>query len=178
MCKHGVCILSGLLLVFFCGYAAADKVVLLDDDPSFCTIFEHLNAGDVPDECPKKPKKRGGPREPVAVGFNRLIMFAFDSSVLSEKSRVVLDTLLQVLNDKKMRHKPIRVEGHTDSVGTAVYNQRLSEQRALAVKGYLLRHGISPGRIETVGWGYTRLYDAQHPEDEINRRVQFVNLGE
>ena len=90
----------------------------------------------------------------------------------------MLDTLLQVFNHEKMRHKPIRVEGHTDSVGTAVYNQRLSEQRALAVKRYLLRHGISPGRIETVGWGYTRLYDAQHPEDEINRRVQFVNLGE
>jgi OOP family OmpA-OmpF porin len=47
----------------------------------------------------------------------------------------------------------VTIEGHTDSIGSEGYNQRLSERRAAAVQQYLEAQGIAPERLETVGKG-------------------------
>jgi OmpA-OmpF porin, OOP family len=73
----------------------------------------------------------------------------------------------------------LRVEGHTDSVGSADANQALSERRAQAVRRYLVeRHGIDEARLEAAGLGQTRPMDSNDtPEGrQNNRRVELVRL--
>lgn len=70
----------------------------------------------------------------------------------------------------------LRVEGHTDSVGSAAYNQTLSENRALSVRSYLVQRGIPANRIEAYGYGMTRpIADNSTPEGRAqNRRVEML----
>jgi outer membrane protein OmpA-like peptidoglycan-associated protein len=70
------------------------------------------------------------------------------------------------------------IEGHTDATGTPDYNQRLSERRADAVKAWLVeKFGIGPERIQTVGFGSSKLIvpsDKSIEEQRPNRRVEIV----
>ena len=69
------------------------------------------------------------------------------------------------------------IEGHTDSVGTATYNQALSERRAMAVRDVLIEaFGIHPGRIDAMGFGEGRPVAENDTEEgrAINRRVEAV----
>lgn len=73
----------------------------------------------------------------------------------------------------------LRIEGHTDSVGNASFNQTLSERRAAAVKAFLeTRYGIEGDRLEAVGYGDTRpAASNETPEGrQMNRRVELVKL--
>jgi outer membrane protein OmpA-like peptidoglycan-associated protein len=69
----------------------------------------------------------------------------------------------------------IRIEGHTDSVGNADYNRKLSQQRADAVKAYLVGKGIDGGRFEAVGYGPDKPVETNKSKDgrAKNRRVEF-----
>ncbi|OYT68226.1 MAG: hypothetical protein CFK48_12330, partial [Armatimonadetes bacterium CP1_7O] len=71
----------------------------------------------------------------------------------------------------------LRIHGHTDigSVENPKHNQRLSEERAINVRQYLIRKGISPDRLEAVGHGNTQpIADNSTPEGRaLNRRVEF-----
>jgi outer membrane protein OmpA-like peptidoglycan-associated protein len=70
----------------------------------------------------------------------------------------------------------IEIQGHTDSRGRAAYNLRLSQQRADAVRDHLVkRHGISPARLVTRGYGMTRAIADNDTEEgrAANRRVEF-----
>jgi OOP family OmpA-OmpF porin len=66
------------------------------------------------------------------------------------------------------------VEDHTDSVGTAAYNQKLSHRRADAVRRYLVKHGIPANRITTEGFGESRPVASNDTADDRaqNRRVE------
>lgn len=68
------------------------------------------------------------------------------------------------------------VEGHTDSQGSASYNQDLSQHRAQAVRDYLVTRGIASDRITAEGFGPTRsIADNSSPEGRANnRRVEIV----
>jgi outer membrane protein OmpA-like peptidoglycan-associated protein len=69
------------------------------------------------------------------------------------------------------------VAGHTDGIGGEAFNQDLSERRADTIKRYLVQnYRIAGGDLVTVGYGKTKLKDAQDPTDPVNRRVQVVNL--
>jgi OOP family OmpA-OmpF porin len=70
---------------------------------------------------------------------------------------------------------PLTIEGHTDSIGSTQYNQRLSERRANAVRKYLIEKGISSSRIRIVGYGEQRpIADNKTPEGRaLNRRAEF-----
>ena len=50
----------------------------------------------------------------------------------------------------------VQIEGHTDSTGSAAYNQTLSENRAGAVRSYMVQRGVEPTRLASVGYGMTR----------------------
>jgi OOP family OmpA-OmpF porin len=82
----------------------------------------------------------------------------------------------------------INVAGHADRLGSAQYNQKLSERRADAVKAYLVRQGAPADRIETLGFGKTiqvkSCPDAQYKTRKAlieclqpNRRVEVEVLG-
>jgi outer membrane protein OmpA-like peptidoglycan-associated protein len=72
----------------------------------------------------------------------------------------------------------IRVEGYADSTGSDSLNMRLSQERAEAVKRYLVQSGIQPDRLETIGYAATRPIATNETEEgrKLNRRIEFVIL--
>ena len=97
------------------------------------------------------------------------IEFDFDSSVLKALSLRELDLFAAYL--QKMPYVRIRIEGHTDLKGEAVYNQKLSEERAQSVKTYLLKQGIAEDRILTIGFGASKPLSSKEENQGRNRRV-------
>jgi OOP family OmpA-OmpF porin len=85
------------------------------------------------------------------VSFSGDALFAFDKAVLRPESRALLDDLVRQLEGT--RSDRISVTGHTDRIGSAKYNQKLSEQRASAVKDYLVGKNLQADRIEASGLG-------------------------
>src|SRR5690606_5576682 len=73
----------------------------------------------------------------------------------------------------------IQVEGHTDSVGSDEFNQKLSEQRAGTVREYLLSQGLAPESVSAVGFGESRPIASNDTAAgrQENRRVQLVVSG-
>jgi outer membrane protein OmpA-like peptidoglycan-associated protein len=74
----------------------------------------------------------------------------------------------------------LQVEGHTDSVGSAEYNQKLSEARANSVRDYLTRQGLPPEAITAEGFGEMQpvASNATAAGRQQNRRVEMVVSGE
>jgi len=106
------------------------------------------------------------------------LTFALDSDQLSSQAKRTLDNLGKALQGEELQEDAFRIEGHTDSKGSRVYNQRLSERRAQSVARYLVeRFRIEPKRLKSVGRGEEVPLDPNDPENPENRRVQIVNLG-
>lgn len=80
------------------------------------------------------------------------ILFEFDKASLTPDGRVKIRNIAEVLNSQA-RGRQVAVEGHTDSIGSEAYNQRLSERRAEAVAIGLESAGVSNRRIATRGLG-------------------------
>ena len=78
-------------------------------------------------------------------------LFDFDKAVLRPEGKTKLDDVTDKL--KGMKLEVIIAVGHTDNIGTAAYNQALSERRANAVKDYLVSKGIEKNRVYTEGKG-------------------------
>ena len=77
--------------------------------------------------------------------------FDYDKATIKAEFRPVLDEAAQTLQDNPDIN--VRIEGHTDSIGSESYNQALSERRAQAVKAYLVSRGIAASRLSTEGKG-------------------------
>jgi type IX secretion system PorP/SprF family membrane protein len=112
--------------------------------------------------------------ERVTLHFN----FEFNSSDLDEESRKFLDDLTAALTENA--HLKIKLTGHTDNVGSAKFNERLSLFRANSIKEYLSGKGIDAARIQTEGKGLAEpLNDNKTEADRAkNRRVELVILYE
>ncbi len=111
--------------------------------------------------------------KPKAVALQ--IPFEFDSYKLTGEAKGVLDKLGAALQSPQLRDHAFTIEGHTDSVGTAAYNQRLSELRAWAVKQHLVEaYQIDPNRLHTEGKGESAPLDPSDATGARNRRVQVV----
>jgi len=89
----------------------------------------------------------------VAIAYSNQVHFAFDKSVLTPEGKAMLNELIQQL--KIVRLEVMVLVGHTDSIGTEKYNQKLSERRAMAVKSYLISNGVEQSRIFIEGRGET-----------------------
>ena len=108
------------------------------------------------------------------------IYFDSGSTRISRRSRAQLGQIARALRSRALRRIRIRIDGHTDSRGSAASNQTLSERRAESVKRTLVEeHRISRERIETTGFGESRPVEPNDTEAgrAANRRVTFVNLG-
>jgi outer membrane protein OmpA-like peptidoglycan-associated protein len=102
------------------------------------------------------------------------IEFGFDSSKIIGKGFKILDRVAQIL--KKYNRYTIQIEGHTDDIGDENYNLRLSEQRAEAVRIYLVSGGVDRERLRSRGMGETSPF-VQNKDNESrrkNRRVEFL----
>jgi OmpA-OmpF porin, OOP family len=127
------------------------------------------------------PAKRGiGPKELTGPSVIPKVLFVPGSSEIRPESYPDLDKLGQVLSSPQFREHRILIEGHTDSIGSEHYNQRLSARRAESVRHYLVnKFAIAPERLIAKGYGASNpIADNSTPEGrERNRRVEIVNLG-
>jgi OmpA-OmpF porin, OOP family len=91
---------------------------------------------------------------PQKINFSADALFDFDKAELKPEGKAMLDDLIRVLQGA--RYEVILAIGHTDRIGTAQYNQKLSVRRAEAVKQYLVGKGIEPNRVYAEGKGKTQ----------------------
>lgn len=103
------------------------------------------------------------------------IHFEFAKSIIRPISYPILDDVVLLLNLNPQIRK-IQVEGHTDAIGGDAGNQRLSENRARAVRAYLVSKGIAADRLVAVGYGRSRpIADNSTAEGRAkNRRTEFT----
>jgi OOP family OmpA-OmpF porin len=103
--------------------------------------------------------------------------FDFDKSVLKPAGKAKLDDLVSKV--KGINLEVIIAVGHTDSIGTDAYNQKLSVRRAESVKAYLISKGIEKNRIYTEGKGEKQpVADNKTKEGRAkNRRVEIEVVG-
>ncbi|MFQ5417052.1 MAG: OmpA family protein [Myxococcota bacterium] len=115
-----------------------------------------------------------GPAPDICGGVIRLrgVEFEFDSDGLAGASAVVLDAALESLRD--CPNIEVRVEGHTDSIGTDAYNQELGLRRANAVRRYMIDGGMGAGRLSARSFGESRPIASNDTEEgrALNRRVE------
>ncbi|MDR3214260.1 MAG: OmpA family protein [Azoarcus sp.] len=88
------------------------------------------------------------------VRLNADFLFDFDQALLKSDGRTALDDV--ATQASQLQLEVVIVTGHTDRLGSDVYNQRLSERRAAAVKSYLVSKGIDSSRVYTEGKGRTQ----------------------
>ena len=103
--------------------------------------------------------------------------FDFDKAVLKPEGKAKLDDLVSKVKDINL--EVIIAVGHTDSIGTDAYNQKLSVRRAEAVKAYLVSKGIEKNRVYTEGKGKKQpVADNKTKEGRAkNRRVEIEVVG-
>ena len=105
------------------------------------------------------------------------INFDYNSADISAKSLPSVQALGRALTNNDLKGSTFVVAGHTDAAGSEGYNQDLSERRADSIKRYLVdKYGINGTDLVTVGYGESKLKDANQPMAEVNRRVQVVNM--
>lgn len=148
---------------------------------------DHDTVTDNEDNCPTvpgPPENYGCPRELkqlVVIRKTKLeildkVFFEFNQAVIKPESFELLDQVAAII-ESHPELKKVRIEGHTDKVGSADYNRKLSKERARAVKTYLVQKGgVSPERLTIAGHGFDRPL-ATNDTDEgraKNRRVEFM----
>jgi len=102
-----------------------------------------------------KPAPKPAPAHVVVV-LKADETFAFNKATLTPAAKTTLDRDVVAKIHQIGNIKFINVNGHTDRLGAALYNQKLSEKRADAVKAYLVSKGVDASKIETYGFGKTQ----------------------
>ncbi len=108
------------------------------------------------------------------IDLRESVYFDLGKSSIQERSYPLLEQVVAILKEHP-ELKRLRIEGHTDSRGSAASNKRLSQARAEAVKAFLVERGIAEERLEAVGYGEERPLDPAKTEEAYakNRRVDF-----
>lgn len=105
------------------------------------------------------------------------VLFETGQATLMPGALTTVDRLAQFMGDYPER--TVQIEGHTDSAGSDALNQRLSEQRAAAVRDALVARGVGLGRIQTIGYGEARPVASNDTPAgrQQNRRIEVVVSG-
>ncbi len=124
-----------------------------------------------------KPAPAPQPPQATKVTYAADAFFDFDKSVLKPEGKAKLDDLVGKV--KGINLEVIIAVGHTDSVGTDAYNQKLSVRRAEAVKAYLVSKGIEKNRVYTEGKGEKQPVASNRTAEgrAKNRRVEIEVVG-
>ena len=105
------------------------------------------------------------------------IFFEFGKSTLKSESYIQLDNVVLLMQSTPGLR--IEISGHTDNVGSAKTNQKLSEDRSRAVVDYLVSRGVELARLEYKGYGFSQPVASNSTADgrSQNRRVEFKFTG-
>jgi OOP family OmpA-OmpF porin len=105
------------------------------------------------------------------------VLFDFDKAVLKPEGKSKLDDLVNKIRNINL--EVVIAIGHTDSIGSDAYNQRLSVRRAESVKAYLVSKGVEPNRIYTEGKGEKQPVASNKTREgrAKNRRVEIEVIG-
>jgi outer membrane protein OmpA-like peptidoglycan-associated protein len=151
--------------------ALAVKVAVVEVDPD----TDGDGVPDSRDDCPGTPQgtavdMHGCPEIPNLEGVH----FEFGKSSLTAEARSILEQAAAIVE----RNPHVRVEavGHTDSVGSDEYNQRLSQQRADAARDFLVQQGVASSRTSASGMGESSPVADNGSRDgrRMNQRVQLT----
>lgn len=165
-----------------------DRDQFEDDDG--CPDLDNDKDGikDVDDRCPNQPETMNGVTDEDGcpdkkytlikvtkerIEISQKVQFRTGRSKLLKASNELLDQVADAMITNKIRK--VLVEGHTDDVGAASTNMRLSQKRADAVRNYLINKGVSADILDAIGFGETRpLEDKKSRSARAkNRRVEF-----
>ena len=131
----------------------------------------------IPKEVVKKvevevPTSVSSEKNWVLFGVN----FNFGKATLTPEAYPILENAAQILREN--RDINVEVQGYTDNIGSASYNQKLSLERAQTVKNYLVKKGIDASRLKTVGYGDKNPIGDNNTElgRAQNRRIEFKIL--
>ena len=166
------------------------------DSQGVCVLSSGINHPDcMPKAAPKSatPAAPGAPAAPAkpaapaakaapasvkqAIVIQADALFDFDKSVVRPDGKKRIDEALAKLQGVDV--EMVIATGHTDSVGTDAYNQKLSERRAAAVKAYLVSKGIPASKITTIGKGESQPVATNKTAEgrQKNRRVDIEFKG-
>jgi len=127
--------------------------------------------------APAAPARAAPSSVRQAVVIQADALFDFDKSVLRPDGRKSIDDALAKIRATDI--EMVIATGHTDSVGSDAYNQKLSERRAAAVKDYLVSKGIAASKITTIGKGESQPVATNKTAEgrQKNRRVDIEFKG-
>jgi len=158
-------------------------------NPQAVTPLHGYKDKSVTDEVPKGPMV--GDSQPIPLSGNlsglqaaadqpavlrdNVVYFAYDRADVRPSEGSKLDAVASYM---KGGNRLVRVEGHCDERGTEEYNRSLGERRALKVREYLVRAGVSADRIDTISHGEDKPAVSGHSEAawSKNRRAEFLLL--
>ncbi len=149
-----------------------DNDGVLDVDDECPLVREIVNGVDDDDGCPDEGRvvvDKG------SIKITERIYFDFGKASIQTRSESLIDEIAAVITGNPDLKK-IRVEGHTDNVGSDVNNLKLSQGRADAVKAALAARGVEASRLDAVGFGEMRPIESNDTEEgrQNNRRVEFI----
>jgi len=124
--------------------------------------------------APAKPAMKPA-MKPKVLKVSSTELFSFNKSVLSAAGKAKLDSEVLAKLGGFAKIQLLSVSGHTDRLGSAQYNQKLSEKRADVVKAYMVSKGVSASSIETFGYGKTNPVKAC--PDQKNRKALIACLA-
>ncbi len=146
-----------------------------------CPDSDLDGVADANDKCPNKPgaiANNGCPElqeaeKAILQRAKEAIEFETSSARIRSSSRSILNEIVALL--KKYPSYHVKIGGHTDSIGEAATNQKLSEKRAKACYDYLVKNGISASRLSYNGYGEKQPIATNMYKDgrKKNRRVEF-----
>lgn len=136
--------------------------------------------GEVPPPPPPAPPAAAPAPTPVVqkTTLNAKELFDFNKAVVKPTAAKDLDALAGGIKGLK-ELEGVEIVGHTCSIGSDAYNQKLSERRAAAVKDYLVKSGVPAGKITTKGMGEKSPAASNKTKDgrAQNRRVEVTVKG-
>ena len=139
------------------------------------TAAQAERAGGLPDLVVDKRINDCANCAPTLVTITLNVEFDTDKAVVKDKYRNEIKKVADFM--KTYPNTTAVIEGHTDNVDTAEYNQKLSDARANSVRQYLINNfGIKASRLTAVGYGLTKPIASNNTEEgrQKNRRVQAV----
>ncbi len=152
-----------------------------DDERTIATVNNELVNVDV---SMKRLEDMIAIEEGIKKLKTEMIYFEFDKSNVRPDAAKELDKLVSVMN--KYPGMAIKIESHTDSRGSGVYNEYLSDKRAKSTRAYIISQGIDASRIESaIGYGESRLLNecdgtvrCEETTHLLNRRSEFIIVRE